>query len=202
MVLALMAPSGRFAGTAYNPFPSSPMGTLRNPVAGSLTLYRTGVSQVGAMELRHEHRQTQTLSPRLQHAVRLLQMSSLDCTTMVTDMLGRNPFLEVTESSDDSSPLESEMPVAPSPVMSDAPEPFPDDREIWRAESSGSMRRAEDGELSALEMTAAQTCLREHLRSQLNVLRLSPRDLVLATIVALDILRSNAAVAVATSHEV
>ena len=170
MVLALMAPSGRFAGTAYNPFPSSPMGTLRNPVAGSLTLYRTGVSQVGAMELRHEHRQTQTLSPRLQHAVRLLQMSSLDFTTMVTDMLGRNPFLEVTESSDDSSPLESEMPVAPSPVMSDAPEPFPDDREIWRAESSGSMRRAEDGELSALEMTAAQTCLREHLRSSLEEL--------------------------------
>ncbi len=52
-----------------------------------------------------------------------------------------------------------------SPVMSDTPEPFPDDREIWRA-GSPARCRAEDGELSALEMTAAQTCLREHLRSQ------------------------------------
>jgi RNA polymerase sigma-54 factor len=136
------------------------------------------------MELRHEHKQSQTLSPRLQHAVRLLQMSSLDFSTMVTDMLGRNPFLEVTEGSDEALPLDADVPVAPSPVMAETPEPLPDDREIWRAESSGSMRRAEDGELSALEMTAAQTCLREHLRSQLNVLRLSPRDLVLATIVA------------------
>lgn len=139
---------------------------------------------MGAMELRHEHRQSQTLSPRLQHAVRLLQMSSLDFSTMVTDMLGRNPFLEVTENSDDGSPMEGDSQVASSPVMSDAPESLPDDREIWRAETSGSLRRAEDGELSALEMTAAQTCLREHLRSQLNVLRLSQRDLVLATIVA------------------
>ena len=92
---------------------------------------------MGAMELRHEHRQSQTLSPRLQHAVRLLQMSSLDFSTMVTDMLGRNPFLEVTESSDDSLPLDADVPVAASPVMSETPEPLPDDREIWRAESSG-----------------------------------------------------------------
>lgn len=70
---------------------------------------------MGALELRHEHRQSQTLSPRLQHAVRLLQMSSLDFSTMVTDMLGRNPFLEVTESSEEGSALEGDMPVAESP---------------------------------------------------------------------------------------
>ena len=33
---------------------------------------------VTSMELRADQRQSQTLSPRLQHAVRLLQMSSLD----------------------------------------------------------------------------------------------------------------------------
>lgn len=139
---------------------------------------------MGAMELRHEHKQSQTLSPRLQHAVRLLQMSSLDFSTMVHDMLGRNPFLEVTEGGDDGGALEGEMPVAPTPVLADTPEPLPDDREIWRAETSGSLRRAEDGELSALEMTAAQTSLRDHLRGQLNVLRLSHRDLLLASVVA------------------
>ncbi|SEL18936.1 RNA polymerase, sigma 54 subunit, RpoN/SigL [Roseateles sp. YR242] len=139
---------------------------------------------MGALELRHEHRQSQTLSPRLQHAVRLLQMSSLDFSTMVTDMLGRNPFLEVTEGSEDGAPMDGDMPMAETPAMADMPDTMPDDREIWRAESGGSLRRAEDGEMSALEMTAAQTCLREHLRGQLNVLRLSNRDLLLASIVA------------------
>src|SRR5687767_13293456 len=49
------------------------------------------------MDIRAEHRQTQTLSPRLQHAVRLLQMSSLDFAAMVRDTLGKNPFLETEE---------------------------------------------------------------------------------------------------------
>lgn len=40
------------------------------------------------------HRQLQGLSPRLQRAVRLLQMSSLDFTQEVHDMIGKNPFLE------------------------------------------------------------------------------------------------------------
>lgn len=49
------------------------------------------------MDFRTEHRQAQTLSPRLQHAVRLLQLSSLDFSAMVRDLLGRNPFLEGEE---------------------------------------------------------------------------------------------------------
>lgn len=46
------------------------------------------------IDIRTEHKQSQTLSPRLQHAVRLLHMSSLDFAAMVRDNLGRNPFLE------------------------------------------------------------------------------------------------------------
>jgi RNA polymerase sigma-54 factor len=52
---------------------------------------------VNSLDLRTEHRQTQTLSPRLQHAVRLLQMSSLDFAAMLRDTLGKNPFLEVDD---------------------------------------------------------------------------------------------------------
>ena len=44
-------------------------------------------------QLRLEHRTQQTLSPRLQRAVRLLQMSSLDFAHELHDLLGRNPFL-------------------------------------------------------------------------------------------------------------
>jgi len=55
------------------------------------------------LDVRAEHRQSQTLSPRLQHAVRLLQMSSLDFAAMVRDTLGKNPFLESDDDSDDAS---------------------------------------------------------------------------------------------------
>jgi RNA polymerase sigma-54 factor len=44
-----------------------------------------------------EHRQQQTISPRLQHAVRLLQMSSLEYAQSLNDALSRNPFLESDE---------------------------------------------------------------------------------------------------------
>ncbi|MDP9043840.1 MAG: RNA polymerase factor sigma-54, partial [Pseudomonadota bacterium] len=54
--------------------------------------------------LKHEHRQQQTLTPRLQHAVRLLQMSALDYEQELRDMMQRNPFLEVEEPSAPSRP--------------------------------------------------------------------------------------------------
>ena len=53
------------------------------------------------LDMRADHRQTQTISPRLQHAVRLLQMSSLDFSTLVRDTLGKNPFLEIEDGDDD-----------------------------------------------------------------------------------------------------
>src|SRR6201990_3629543 len=55
----------------------------------------------GSMDFRAEQRQTQTLSPRLQHAVRLLQLSSLEFAQQVHDALGKNPFLEEDGNPDD-----------------------------------------------------------------------------------------------------
>ncbi len=55
------------------------------------------------IDMRADHRQAQTLSPRLQHAVRLLQMSSLDFAAMVRDTLGKNPFLETEEGDGDDA---------------------------------------------------------------------------------------------------
>ena len=54
------------------------------------------------LDIRADHRQSQTLSPRLQQAVRLLQMSSLDFAAMVRDSLGKNPFL-IAEDGDQST---------------------------------------------------------------------------------------------------
>ena len=71
------------------------------------------------LDMRAEHRQSQTLSPRLQHAVRLLQMSSLDFATMVRDTLGKNPFLECEEGDDDSGAAADGLgqPVANTPAL-------------------------------------------------------------------------------------
>src|SRR5512138_1234389 len=55
--------------------------------------------------VRLDHRQQQTLSPRLQHAVRLLQMSSLDFVRELHDVVGRNPFLE----QDEAEPEEADV---------------------------------------------------------------------------------------------
>ena len=147
-----------------------------------------------SLQIRADHRQTQTLSPRLQHAVRLLQMSSLDFAALVRDALGSNPFLEAEEGEGDEAgddlagrarrdrlPLAqwSEFAAAAGeaePVLDDGD----NDRDLWQADGGSGLRHAEDGELSAMEMMAVETSLNTHLHSQLNVLPLSQRDLALA----------------------
>ena len=160
------------------------------------------------MDFRADQRQTQTLSPRLQHAVRLLQMSSLDFAAMLRDTLGRNPFLEAEDGDggegdaaaepqaagslfDGSDGFESPAESAPSEPAADLDLPLsadadvagtPEDggdRDLWAADSAG-QRRAEDGEVSALDLMAVETSLTSHLHSQLNVLPLGARDLALA----------------------
>lgn len=154
------------------------------------------------MDLRADHRQSQTLSPRLQHAVRLLQMSSLDFAAMLRDTLGRNPFLEAedgdgAEGDDMAAPpaagdsydgLAAHTPAEPSsepdlPLAADldvaGTQEDGGDRDLWAADSAG-QRRAEDGEVSALDLMAAETSLTSHLHGQLNVLPLGARDLALA----------------------
>jgi RNA polymerase sigma-54 factor len=154
------------------------------------------------MDLRADHRQSQTLSPRLQHAVRLLQMSSLDFAAMLRDTLGRNPFLE-TEEGEGGEGDDAGLPAAAAEAgaaglvdtaNADSHGELPDaageaddggapddggDRDLWAADGAG-LRRAEDGELSALDLMAVETSLTAHLHGQLNVLPLSERDLALA----------------------
>lgn len=52
---------------------------------------------MNAPMIRVEHRQHQALTPRLQQAVRLLQLSSLDFAQAIRDAMGNNPFLEPEE---------------------------------------------------------------------------------------------------------
>ena len=150
---------------------------------------------MSSFQLRAEHRQQQshTLSPRQQHAVRLLQMSSLDFAATPRETLLRNPFLETDDEGEggdadaapaDASPLDDgddggaelrELPPAP-----EADADAGNDRDLWQADAGSGQRRSDDGEASALELLAQSTGLNTHLHGQLNVLPLPPRDLALA----------------------
>jgi RNA polymerase sigma-54 factor len=110
-----------------------------------------------------------TLSPRLQRAVRLLQMSSQDFAQVVRDALDSNPFLEQEE-------------VGP-PADQAAPEPqadaAPGQAEAWGLDGASRWRNT-DGEGGVFDTIEALTSLAGHLLGQLNVMPLPQRDRLLA----------------------
>ena len=109
-----------------------------------------------------------TISPRLQRAVRLLQMSSQDFAQVVRDALDSNPFLEQEE-----PVAETEQP-APEPA-----EAVPSQAETWGADGTSRIRQA-DGDGSVFDTLEASTSLAAHLLGQLNVMPLPRRDRILA----------------------
>ena len=143
------------------------------------------------LALKLDSRQNQALTPRLQYAVRLLQLSSLEYEQELHEVMSRNPFLETDESASTrlSSPGELEFPAVPP---ADTPEPtsIADhsesveseaawERDSWLQPSLGSRDGAAEAGLSATEMMVDDVGLRDHLRSQANLLPVSPRDRVL-----------------------
>ncbi|HEY2929159.1 RNA polymerase factor sigma-54 [Piscinibacter sp.] len=150
--------------------------------------------------MKLEHRQHQALTPRLQHAVRLLQLSSLDFAQEVQAALGKNPFLEVDEPTSETPapadeagrPTLASSPAAPvdtpaaSVVEADADTPW--EHDSWQRSSSSAQTTSGESDTGVMEMVAADEGLRQHLHTQVNVLPLSDRDraLVGAIIESLD----------------
>ncbi len=156
---------------------------------------------MNAPSIRFESRQQHSLTPRLQKAVRLLQLSSLDFAQEVHAALGRNPFLEVDECvPDDVGPIErvaegTETALARDDAdadrsVSDSGADNADawERDSWQQTTSSVRSSAGDGDSSAMDLAASTPSLRSHLRSQANLLPLSARDhvLVCAVIESLD----------------
>lgn len=153
-----------------------------------------------SMDVRTDQRQTQTLSPRLQHAVRLLQMSSQDFGTVVRDVLGRNPFLETEDEDPSDEHAEADAPQGAQGAQGDVydgPQEADDmgerelaqavqehagesDRDLWLADGLSPARGSYDGDVSALDFMVAETSLNAHLHLQLGTLPLSERDRALA----------------------
>ena len=90
------------------------------------------------MDFRADQRQQQTLSPKLQHAVRLLQLSSLDFAQEVSQALGRNPFLESEDSDDEAARSSVAEPVPEPGAADDGGAEGDSDRDMWQADGLGS----------------------------------------------------------------
>jgi RNA polymerase sigma-54 factor len=219
---------GKFCGKANRcpkmcPGDAASGGRQRGGTGVATVVASNEENTVGSMDFHAGQRQSTTLSPRLQHAVRLLQMSSMDFAAVLRETMDRNPFLDVDESqidgaadgasslaqapgsaddADEGWAIEPAVNAAPADEREaggihdadarshddDAPSPAPDgadapddsDRDLWQADGIGTTRRNDDGEWSAIDMTASETSLTAHLHGQLNLLPLAPRDGLLA----------------------
>lgn len=139
-----------------------------------------------APTLRLEHRQRQALTPRLQHAIWLLQLSSLDFAQAIRDSIDRNPFLE-QEEADEATPDPAEAASTEEP-----PSPLPANNENERGnESDNDHDHAEDlwehdhwkpehtsnhTDFNVFDWVPAEVDLRQHLHMQASLLPLSERD--------------------------
>jgi len=111
------------------------------------------------------------LSPRLQRAVRLLQMSSLDFSQVVRDALDQNPFLE----SDEGEPVANLPLASPDELDGTALPPLVP---AW-GHDPALRARAPEGD-GVFDTLAAPASLADHLMAQLNVLPLPERDWAIA----------------------
>ena len=136
-----------------------------------------------------------TLTPQLQQSIRLLQLSTLELSQEIEQMLDENPFLEEDpdaiereefglshvnapaaqeEADDEAEPAISE------PSDSDwegdgSVEISPDDSE-WGGDAPASAAKSEDERTEASEWASSQASLAEHLHRQALTLRLDEVD--------------------------
>ncbi len=157
------------------------------------------------LSIRSEATQTQVLTPRLQQAVRLLQMSSLEYAHELQETASRNPFLDAEDDQLEAASAESARREPPPSAQetADAGASAPDagpaagdpeegpgwERDIWTMSAAG--HRGGDPSDTAsnpMDLMAADVALTEHLHGQANVLPLSIRDrtLLYAFIESLD----------------
>ncbi len=129
-----------------------------------------------------------TLTPQLQQAIRLLQLSTQDMQQEVARMLEENPLLEVAEAAvltpftGEAQTPDSINSVADAPVAAasennnerDA-EPALSEAMDWESRATGAASHDEDDDKFP-EQAALQATLREHLQQQLLLTQLSSFD--------------------------
>ena len=115
-------------------------------------------------------RQHLTLTPQVQQALRLLQMSALEFAQEMEEALSQNPFLEENAQADGS-------PAADAKAEAEPPPPDLEGRLPQEAGSSAPDRDRDDDWSGAADVSPT---LQEHLRQQLLISPMSERDRALA----------------------
>lgn len=121
------------------------------------------------------------MSPRLQQAVRLLQLSSLDFAQEVSEVVAQNPFLEQIDPVADAA-NEEDLPSRLEPAslqadvaIEDADEAWTSGVAPWPASGRTDADRGDD-DTGVVNRVPAVTRLRPHLHVQANALKLSDRE--------------------------
>ncbi len=132
-----------------------------------------------ALSQRQELRQGQALvmTPQLQQAIKLLQMSNIELQTFVDAELERNPLLERDERAEPQEVPETKK----SPgVHSDGggPAPGPTDSGWSSLRTSGGLSLDNDA-LDFAATLSRKATLSEHLTEQLNLAMLEPADMLI-----------------------
>jgi RNA polymerase sigma-54 factor len=122
-----------------------------------------------------------TLTPQLQQAIRLLQLSTQDIHQEVARMLDENPLLEAAE---ETAPAaysagdfagEARSSASNDESAADGDERATDEPAEWGA-AGGTSRSSDDEDDAYPEQAADEASLREHLHSQLSISTLDERD--------------------------
>ncbi len=155
-----------------------------------------------APKLQLKQSQSLVMTPQLQQAIKLLQLSNIELAAFVEEQLESNPLLErgtgdenrreekasEAVSSESFSEIELDNNVAEAAQSLDAPDHAVDSEAgpadiggsvDWsKAGTGGSFQGGED--YDALAQTAAEKTLGEHLRDQLSVSHISEKDRLVA----------------------
>ncbi len=133
-----------------------------------------------SLQLRQS--QQLTLTPQLQQAIRLLQLSTLEINQEVARMLEENPLLE-REEDDPTLPYAhgdaaSTSPAENTATKDEAPQQAEEDwsKDEWNEPSFSAAGASDDEEDAHAEVVADTPSLREHLIWQLNMSQLDERD--------------------------
>jgi len=147
-----------------------------------------------------------TMTPQLQQAIKLLQLSTLDLQQEIQSALDSNPMLEIGEDSEDEQPAPGaeltspinghDAPLSNSTASSepeeaadwqydnDIPEDLPVDtrwEDVYQTTNSSGSSSGEDSEFDFDARNSAAESLQDHLQWQLNLTRMSDNDRMIAT---------------------
>lgn len=137
--------------------------------------------------------QSLTMTPQLQQAIRLLQLSTLELNHEIQEALETNPMLEQTDSSDEDAP-ESAEDTAETTESSTAndnstdtiPDELPTDSnwdDIYESPYPAASLGSPDENHDMMAQRAASADLHDHLSWQLNLASMNERDELIAVAV-------------------